>query len=251
MTFYGEYHSLRSKLDYTFHQTYSKKRQLFQDKLLNQHFKFFECTPQKEAKLIYTAGCMGAGKTHSIKKLAVDLSIDLDNTIIIDPDKFKEMIPEYQDMKKKSPEQAGTHFHLESAILSELALEIALNNSYHIICDGSMVDHQWFGKEINRIRQQYPSYIGRMVIIYVQADWNKIIKRVESRCTITKRCVDQKKLNFIYHQIPKSIENLKNKVDQVIYINNNDQPRIESRHISVRPSSAFQSNNNSARDESA
>jgi len=233
--FHGQYQTLRAKLDYTFHQNYPQKRQLFQDQLLNQLFESNQYTPQTQPKLIYTAGCMGAGKTHSIKKLAHQLEIDLDNTIMIDPDKFKEMIPEYQEMKNTCPRQAGTHFHLESAILSELALEIALSNNYHVICDGSMIDHQWFTNEINRIKEQYPAYIGRINIIYVQADWDKIVERVEQRCLVTKRCVDQKKLNFIYQQIPHSIKMLEPVVDQVIYINNNDHPRIESRHISVRP----------------
>ncbi len=235
--FYGRYQNLREKLDYNFHQNYSRERQIFQDELINKLLKINTekktnkpITVANNPRLIYTAGCMGAGKTHSIRKLADQLDIDLDNFVMIDPDKFKEMIPEYQEMKLTDPRRAGTYYHLESAILSELALEIALQNNYNVICDGSMVDHVWFTGEILRIQEKYPNYKENITIIYVKSDWNKIIERVERRCIITKRCVNQTKLRSIYQKIDHSISMLRPLVSKVIYIDNNDVPRIISDH---------------------
>lgn len=232
--FVGKYKELRMRLDYNYHENYSEERQLFQDQIIDSYLieLYFEGIISKNRPhFIYSAGAMGAGKSHTLRYLRgsqVDPEmagiIKEPNYLMIDPDRFREMIPEYQDMKMIDPLNAPTFFHKECSILAEITLQLGLNRGYNIICDGSMVNYQWYIDEINRIRREHTMYL--ITIIYVDADWDKIVERVESRCQITGRCINREKLKSVWSKIPLSIEKLKPYVDEYYKIINNEEKPI-------------------------
>lgn len=218
---YGKYARIRSCLDYSWHQQYTEERQLQQDRWIDEYLNGFQSAP-KSPLLLYTAGAMGAGKSHSLKKLSPDMK----NTLLIDPDKFKEMIPEYQDLKRTDPMNAGTIVHKESGILCEIILEEALNRSLNIVVDGSMINYEWHIDQFKRIRSVYPQYMT-IEIMFVRAEWDIILSRAIQRGEVTGRKIKEEKLRITFEGIPKSIEILKNHANRVYYVDNNDTPRID------------------------
>jgi hypothetical protein len=73
----GKYARERSELDYTFHEHYIPERQLFHDILIDQFFQTtvtdknsgLSCERPRDNWLVFTAGCMGAGKGHTVSWL--------------------------------------------------------------------------------------------------------------------------------------------------------------------------------------
>ena len=119
--FFGKFKTIRCFLDYTFHYNYPRKRQLFQDSILKKFLtSYSNLRPTSKPKLLFTAGPMGAGKSHSLPKICDYLDLDLHQMIKIDPDYFKEQLPEFHILKETNPKEAGSLCHLESCILSEI-----------------------------------------------------------------------------------------------------------------------------------
>ena len=235
--FVGKYKELRIRLDYNYHENYSEERQLFHDQIIDSYLienNFEGLISKNRPHFIYSAGAMGAGKSHTLRYLRGNRTnmdpemtgiLKEPNYLMIDPDRFREMIPEYQDMKVTDPLNAPTFFHKECSILADITLQLGLNRGYNIICDGSMVNYQWYIDEICRIRREHSMYL--ITIIYVDADWDKIVERAESRCKISGRCINREKLKSVWSKIPLSIEKLKPYVDEYYKIINNDkQPTL-------------------------
>jgi predicted ABC-type ATPase len=226
--FVGKYKDIREKLDYIFHENYTDERQLFQDllidKIIGMYVLNLDQNRGSQPYLVYTAGAMGAGKTHTLRVLSQEGEGKYDCSLIIDPDRYREMLPEYQEMKVIDSLNAASYFQKESCILSEITLHIGLMRGYNIISDGSMINYQWYVNEITWIRQDYPSY--RIMMIYVDADWDRIVERVENRCKITGRCINKDKLRSVWSKIPDSVNILKKYVDEYIFVKNNEHPVI-------------------------
>jgi hypothetical protein len=80
----GKYARERSELDYTFHENYIPERQLFHDILIDQFFKTLvtdknsglSCERPRDNWLVFTAGCMGAGKGHTVSWLNSQVYIE-------------------------------------------------------------------------------------------------------------------------------------------------------------------------------
>jgi hypothetical protein len=78
--FVGKYGHLRSELDYTHHSHYIPERQVFHDQLIDifrqtivrDEEKKTTCEVPEDNWLVFTAGCMGAGKVNKgVKQLFI------------------------------------------------------------------------------------------------------------------------------------------------------------------------------------
>lgn len=217
--------SIRKGLDTTWHDVYSDERIVLQNNWIITKTLGFNST--SDPRLIFTAGAMGAGKTHSLKKLADDINLDLKNTLIIDPDKYKDMIPEFEQYKCFCPENAGTLVHKESALLSELTLEYALKNKFNTVVDGSLNDWKWYSREFARIRKTYPSYKA-IELFYVKADWPIVFSRTIKRGKETGRIINPIVLKNTYQEIPIAIKELESLVDIIYEVDNEAIPCIRT-----------------------
>jgi Zeta toxin len=215
----------RQTIDQAWHDTYSGERVALQNQWVLSRAEEYRSV--ENPRLIFTAGAMGSGKTHSLRALSHNIALDIQNTLIIDPDKFKEMIPEYTDYKRNNPERAGTLVHRESALLSELTLEYALHYRLNIVVDGSLKDWKWYQEEFQRIRETYAAYRS-IELFYVQADWDIVLNRANDRGKITGRMIRPEVLRAVYDTAPFSVENLAGYVDVVYEVDNNDEPSIRS-----------------------
>jgi hypothetical protein len=62
---YGEFKQIRAARDFAYHGNYTKKRQLYQDMLVKNVVG--AAVGKKESWIVFTAGAMGAGKSHVVQ----------------------------------------------------------------------------------------------------------------------------------------------------------------------------------------
>lgn len=89
----GEYASIRNELDTAYHGIYTPERQRLQDRLVDALLSTGEC--QAHPWLLYTAGAMGAGKSHVVHWMWQQGHFPLDQIVHIDADVFKTAMPEW------------------------------------------------------------------------------------------------------------------------------------------------------------
>jgi len=92
--FFGAYQHVRERMDYSYHVNYLESRQVLQDEIVT-HWR--EAGTRSERPwLIFTAGAMGAGKSHTIKLLQAFGCCSLSSMVKVDPDTVKYQLPEMQ-----------------------------------------------------------------------------------------------------------------------------------------------------------
>ena len=152
LEFHGKYTSLRSKLDYNYHSNYSKSRQLLQDSIidsiLNATFILDQqgqvCGTPSQPWIVFTAGAMGAGKTHSLRQLASRGRFPLHSFVTVDPDDIRHHLPEFSHYLKTNPERAGEWTRKEAGFVAELLTQVALEQGKNVLVDGSLRDASWY-----------------------------------------------------------------------------------------------------------
>ena len=236
--FFGDYVAERRTRNYHYHSNFSRSRQLFQDSLVRA--ALLAGVESDAPRLIFTAGPMGAGKGYALKLVAPQVGVNLDEFLKIDPDQIKELLPEYQMLKKKDPTIAGSQVHQESGFVQELVLERALKLSKNIVLDGSLRDWQWYLKEIERIQTEYPAYRNRLDIVVVQASEATVMRRARERGLVTGRVIPPALLRDCIRQVPLSIDILKHAVRKTYFVNNEQVPFIESTFTSDQSGAALQ-----------
>ena len=117
--FVGKYAAQRAKMDYSYHSHYQFDRQLIHDILIDsfldapviQDADDASLTCSKPADqsnwLVFTAGCMGAGKGHTLNWLNKEGLFPLNAFVRVDPDVLRELLPETQEYIKRDPPSAG------------------------------------------------------------------------------------------------------------------------------------------------
>jgi hypothetical protein len=115
MNFYGKYSYIRKTLDYGYHCNYTFERQKLQDAIisdmLDDAFIFDEDgnvgSVPKEPWIVFTAGAMGAGKSHTMNILVERGRFPLTAFVLVDPDEIRRILPEYHVYINENPELAG------------------------------------------------------------------------------------------------------------------------------------------------
>lgn len=217
LIFVGDFIESRSKVDFSYHSNYQIERQLIQDRIIHKNLRFGKSVDSP--KIIFTAGVMGVGKSHTLKKMARSKQMDLQDYLWIDSDQLKDELPEMKMYINIDPKTAGTKVHKESGFIQEIILSEALKQNKNIIVEGtltSLIRHKML---FDSIRRDHPHYT--IEIIYVVADLEKIQERIRKRGEKTGRFVPMEKVEYAFHQIPKTIEALIPLVSRVLIIDNN------------------------------
>lgn len=183
---YGKYKEIRSKLDYTFHSKYTYERTQFQDKLIDSLLPYYNtqvfdstnpdviCNQATRPWIVFTAGAMGAGKTHTIKVLHKQQLFPLHSFVLVDPDQIRQHLPEYKIFIETNPENAGYLTRKESGMISEIIIQTALQRQQNVLVDGTLRDSQWYKHFIVQLRQTYPMI--QIGIIHVTAPTEQIFE---------------------------------------------------------------------------
>ena len=140
MAFVGTNAEYRSMLDYTYHSNYVPERQLFQDKLMSYFNATFiqddnglVCDRPTSNWVVFTAGAMGAGKSHTLVWLNHNCLFPLDSFVRVDPDSLREMLPETKEYIKRDPVTAGMLTQKEVGYISEILTLNALQQGM-LVC---------------------------------------------------------------------------------------------------------------------
>lgn len=139
MNFYGKYSYIRKTLDYGYHSNYTFERQKLQDAIINdmldEAFVFDEDgnvgTVPTEPWIVFTAGAMGAGKSHTMGVLVEKGRFPLTAFVRVDPDEVRRTLPEYHVYIIENPELAGelTKKEVRKYIIS-MGQEVSCNRGY-------------------------------------------------------------------------------------------------------------------------
>lgn len=185
---FGKYKDIRGQLDYTFHHNYSEDRiVLLQDEIIDSMLETnatdtTECNQDLQQWLVFTAGAMGAGKSYTIKLLQRKWRFPLQAFIIVDPDRIRHHIPEFETYIEQDPENAGERTRKEAGLIAEVLTEAALQRGLNVLVDGSLRDAKWYQKYITATQQKYPQL--SLAIIHITAPRNVLFANALVSLTI-------------------------------------------------------------------
>jgi hypothetical protein len=217
-------------LDKTYHTTDYESRNNLHTQIIDSFFENKKSTDKP--KLIFTAGCYGSGKTYVLNYLQNKSKINFDEYVRIDPDEIRRKIPEYEQYVKDDVYTAGALTQKEAVYITDLLQYYALFNGYNIIIDGSMQDYVWYENHINWIRTKFPNYT--LIIIFINSEWETIIKRENERCNNIKRCINKDLLKINYDKVQIAYDKLSKIVHHSFIINNEmHEPNIDFINIKL------------------
>ncbi|GKY99368.1 hypothetical protein MPSEU_000891600 [Mayamaea pseudoterrestris] len=226
LEFKGAFADIRKTLDYRYHSNYTFERQGLQDRII-QHFLDLAllrdrngeiCTTPTEPWIVFTAGPMGAGKSHTLKTLVQKNRFPLLSFVNVDPDSIRRYLPEFPVYVRMVPEKAGDLTRKEAGFVAEILTLAALQKGKNVLVDGSLRDCRWYELYIDRLRNEYPAL--RLAILQVTAPKDAVIHGAEERAKSTGRVVPRKLLMETIEQVPRSVERLSPLVDYHATINN-------------------------------
>jgi hypothetical protein len=113
--FYGKFSHIRETLDYSFHSHYTFERQKLHDAIITDTLnEAYICdvdgnigTIAADPWIVFTAGAMGAGKSHTMRMLVEKERFPLPAFVIVDPDEIRRLLPEYHMYIAENPALAG------------------------------------------------------------------------------------------------------------------------------------------------
>ena len=242
-----EFFSTRCGLDYKYHGRYSLERQALQDSIIRSMLSFEDMQTGKASMrtqadrtfrggrelkqprqpwAIYTAGCMGSGKTHIMNRLDAHGLLPLPRFVRIDIDRIRSLLPEMEGYIARSPSIAGAMTQREAGLIAEVATEEALRRGLNLWVDSSLRDADWWTYELQRIRRTYPH---RLAILHVTATWPRVVQREAKRGEVTGRRIPQDVLAATFKRVPAAVAKLREHVDEYIEIDNDARrPRLRT-----------------------
>eukprot|EP00986_Skeletonema_menzelii_P002781 scaffold790_cov149-Skeletonema_menzelii.AAC.26 len=227
MEFFGPFKSIRASLDYSYHGNYTQSRQLFQDRIVEKLLDgtIIEdangrgvCKTPNEPWIVFTAGVMGAGKSHTIKQLASRGLFPLQSYVVIDPDDIRQHFPEYVLYAMQSPEHAGELTHKEAGYVTEIVTAAALQRGHNVLVDGSLWDADWYRGYFEQLKKNYGNL--RIAILHVTAPREAVLARAKHRAKVTGRVVPTETLELSLKHVPESIKLLAPMVDYFCELDN-------------------------------
>ena len=237
----GKYKHIRDRLDYSYHKMYSQSRQLLQDRIIDSVLSITTTSVSTSSSvsspwIIFTAGVMGAGKTHSIRRLREEGKLtflhtnnendkQLPQLLTVDPDCIRHLLPEFDVYVKRCPEKAGTYTQKEAGLIAEIATKVALSKGHNVVVDGSLRNSEWYINYFQHLRQQHSTMnkenmLLRIAIIHVTAPFPTILKRTKQRAKETGRVVPIELLKRSIEEVPMSVDILKSHVDYFLQVHN-------------------------------
>lgn len=232
----------------TYHTRYSLERQALQDTIIRAMLKYEDMqrgrparrseldrllvrggklvASQRQPWALFTAGCMGAGKTHVMCALDRHGLLPLPRFVRVDLDRIRTLLPENAGYVERDRRSAGQLTQKEAGLIAEIVSEEALARGLNVWIDSSMRDDVWWVDELQRIRRTYPH---RMCILHVTASWERVQQRAAKRSEQTGRCIPLDVLRQTFKSVPASVAKLRPLVDEYIEVDNNGRrPRFRS-----------------------
>ena len=138
--------------------TWKPERVKIQDAILDKQFaKWKSALPAKgeKPKLVILGGRGGSGKSQFTDGSLGEDSYDGNKFIVIDPDAYKEELPEYKELVDKGSEYGGLNaweVHEESSDMKKMALKRALGLGVNVVLDGTLAKYNSTKKIIDQFK---------------------------------------------------------------------------------------------------
>lgn len=237
------FQQVRESLDYDYHHYYSIGRQQYQNEIMgnimsgDQSLSFLQhetsCAVPKQQWLVFTAGPMGSGKSHTLRWLERKGYFPLSSFVVVDPDHIRHLLREYPHYVQNCPEYAGFRTHKEVGMMAEIITKASLIQQKNVVVDGTLRDSQWYRRYIEQLRHEIKTLQGRILrvaILHVTAPSWQILERAQHRAEQTGRVVPREKLLQTIRMVPQSVQQLRDEVDIVIELDNSSGRRQEGTH---------------------
>lgn len=212
--FYGTFKEIRRSLDYCYHRNYARERQLFQDSIIQKMISSvikdrngYVCTTPTEPWIVFTAGAMGSGKSHTIRRLKELNRFPLLAFVTVDPDEIRRELPEFETYVEINSLSAGEMTRKEAGYIAEILTMAALRKGKNVLVDGSLRDIEWYSQYFQELRRSYPTL--KIGILHVTAAQEVTFKRAALRSQLTGRTVPNEVIIQSMEQVPHSVEKLK------------------------------------------
>ena len=190
----GEFAEFRRLVDRDYHKQYTPERQLVQDGIMLG----FTATIVEDVStlemgeipdrnwLVFTAGAMGAGKTHTLQWLNNNRIFPLASFVRVDPDALRELLPEYDEYIMRDKDSMGKLTQKEVGYLSELLTLHSLKEGKNVLIDGSLRNAEWHKSYISSVQDEYPTI--RTAILHVIASEETVMARCLRRASPADTC---------------------------------------------------------------
>jgi len=233
MRFYGPFAHIRKTLDYNYHKNYRMERQWLQDAIIEEFLETVHltdvngdvCTTPTEPWIVFTAGAMGAGKSHTINWLVEKGLFPLLAFVNVDPDEIRRRLPEFNLYAEVIPEKAGELTRKEAGYVAEILTFAALQAGKNVLVDGSLRDSVWYTQYFAQLRREYPN--NKIAILHIVAPREAVFQRAADRAKLTGRVVPRHTLELALEQVPRSVKILAPLADYFCELNNAPGKDIE------------------------
>jgi len=168
--------------------------------------------------VIFTAGAMGAGKGYVIEWMQRHEYLPLDEFVVVDPDRIRTCLPEWNGYLAEGPERAGEMTQKEAACIAEILGYKALRQRYNVVFDGSLRDTRWYAMFFQQIRQAFPGI--RIMILHIFAERDQVLQCARSRAEETGRVVPEEMILESWAAVPASVQSLSRLADFVCRVRN-------------------------------
>lgn len=232
LNFYGKFSHIRETLDYEYHSNYTFERQKLQDAIIDDMLDsaiFYDVDGKigsvpTEPWIVFTAGAMGSGKSHTMKILVEQGLFPLKAFVTVDPDEIRHLLPEYHMYIDENPELAGELTRKEAGLIAEILTLAALKAGKNVLQDGSLRDWEWYKAYFTRLREEFPAV--RQAILHVTAPREAVFRRAADRAVATGRTVPTDVLEAALEQVPRSVKILAPLVDYYAQLDNAEEIKL-------------------------
>ena len=207
--------SLKDNLDA--HHVLSPEREALHKEIIDKHFE--GKVPAKGQKTFYMTGGGGAaGKsTFSKKEERAKYMNQDDNTVFVDSDEIKKMLPEWD---ADNPDSAK-YLHEESSMLSKRIMKIARENGYNYMLDGTGDNSV---KSVEKKIKEAHDAGYKVVASYVSCDVETALKRNAERWVKTGRLVPYARLIGAHKSVSEILPKVADQFDSVKLYDSNKFP---------------------------
>lgn len=186
---------------------YTSERLVIHEQIINQLIKDIRSSDNPTANFL--GGGSGSGKSSIANLLIQQFKEKGEDVVLIDSDKIKTMLPEYNTLIEKNPAQAAMILHDESSDISTKLFQKCLENKLNFIFDGTMKNKEKYESFIESARQ----HKFEVSVSIADVPLEEAKHRAKLRYETERRYVPVEIIEESHRKVPVTFQALKDKVD--------------------------------------
>ncbi|MFQ5473205.1 MAG: zeta toxin family protein [Dehalococcoidia bacterium] len=202
----------------------TKERQEMRAQWIEDHFKSKEPVPKDEQPILVMMGggaASGKGRVKRVLRAGGKLPAEK-NTVFIDADEVKEVIPEFKRLVEEGDARAAPTVHEESSKVAKGALGQAFSRRHHVMLDGTMGNPRKMARVIREAKAA--GYEVRVVGVTIDPD--EALLRMYTRGRLTGRWVPVNRLLEAHAAFSRNFEKFAKAADQADLFDNSGETAI-------------------------